>query len=312
MLDLRGIDFVKGCALVLWLCLLAACVTKTEFQPYQNRVRDLEVETGQLEKQMPEVLESLESVRGDQADIKADMIDIRSDIQQLRGELSSGLHDREVAGKARESVEASVALQLNHLQQQMQAAEARLARIEDYFGLKPPEDAQVGKKPSAQGAAQPSKQVSTPTAAAGGGQETAVLVAPVAAPRKELSAEEAYEMAYHLFQSKENEAARKAFDQFMLRYPDSSLVDNALFWIGETYYRMEDYENAVLHYQQVVKQYPKGSKGPDALLKMGYSLEKMNEATAAVAAMEKLLKMYPKSPQAKLATLKIKQLKSDE
>jgi TolA-binding protein len=62
----------------------------------------------------------------------------------------------------------------------------------------------------------------------------------------------------------------------------------------------------------VVKKYPKGSKGPDALLKMGYALEKMNEPTAAAAAMEKLLKMYPKAPQAKLATLKIKQLKSDE
>ena len=312
MLGLRRVDSMKGCALVLWVCLVAGCVTKTEFLPYQKSVRNLEVETEQLEKQMPEVQGSLEAVRGDQADIKADMIDIRTEIQQLRGELSSGLHDKDVEGQERESVGESVALQLSYLQQQMQATEARLARIEDYFGLKPPEDARTGKKPSAQGAARASKQESTPSATAGGGEETSLLVAPVVAPKKELSAEEAYDMAYHLFQSNENEAARKALDQFMLRYPESSLVDNALFWIGETYYRTEDYENAVLNYQQVVKKYPKGSKGPDALLKMGYALEKMNEPTAAVAAMEKLLKMYPKAPQAKLATLKIKQLKSNE
>ena len=96
-------------------------------------------------------------------------------------------------------------------------------------------------------------------------------VVPAAPPKKELSAEEAYEMAYHLFKSNENEAARKALDQFVQRYPQSSLVDNALFWMGETYYRTEDYENAVLKYQQVVKEYPKGSKGPDALLKMAGS-----------------------------------------
>jgi tol-pal system protein YbgF len=303
---------MKGCVFVLWVCLVAGCVTKTEFQPYQTRVRNLEVETERIEKQMPEVRGSLEAVRGDQADIKADMIDIRTEIQELRGELSSGLHDREMKGKERKSVEESVALQLSYLQQRMRATEARLARIEDYFGLKPPEHARTGKKPSAQGAAQPSKEGSVPSAAAGGGEKTAVLAAPVVAPKKELSGEEAYEMAYHLFKSNQNEPARKAFDQFVLRYPESSLVDNALFWIGETYYRTEDYENAVLNYQQVIKKYPKGSKGPDALLKMGYALEKMNEPTAAVAAMEKLLKMYPKAPQAKLATLKIKQLKSDE
>jgi tol-pal system protein YbgF len=119
-------------------------------------------------------------------------------------------------------------------------------------------------------------------------------------------------MAYHLFKSNENEAARKAFDQFILRYPQSSLVDNALFWMGETHYRMQDYENAVLRYQQVVSEYPKGSKGPDALLKMGYALEKMKEPGAAIAAMEKLLKVYPKAPQAKLATRKIEQLRSGQ
>jgi tol-pal system protein YbgF len=223
----------------------------------------------------------------------------------LRGELSSGLHDKEVEGKERESLEASVALQLSYLQQQMETTEARLARIEDYFGLKPLAGTKTEKKPMQQASAPPPK--------ADGGEKAVALVAPAAVPpKKELSPEEAYEMAYHLFKSNENEAARKAFDQFIRRYPESSLVDNALFWIGETYYRLGDYENAVLNYQQVIKKYPKGSKGPDALLKMGYALEKMNEPAAATAAMEKLLKTYPKAPQVKLATRKIEQLKSNQ
>jgi tol-pal system protein YbgF len=287
------------------------CVTKAEFQPYQSSLRDLEQETDQLGKRLPEVTGSLETVREDQANIKADMIDIRTEMQQLRGELSSGLHEREVEGQERQSVETSVALQLNYLQQKMQATEARLARIEDYFGLKPPKEPAVGKKPSTQRAAQQAQKSEAPPATATAGEETVLLVAPAVPPKNELSAEEAYEMAYHLFKSNENDAARKAFDQFIHRYPDSSLVDNAFFWIGETYYRTEDYENAVLKYQEVVKKYPKGSKGPDALLKMGYALEKMNEPEAAIAAMEKLVKTYPKAPQAKLATRKIEQLESD-
>jgi tol-pal system protein YbgF len=298
---------MKQAILTLAVCLTLGCVTKTEFQPYQTVVRDLQVETDQLQRGLEEtrseVIRSLGSVRTDQADIKADMSDIRTEIQALRGELSYGMHEREVAGKERQSMEESVALQLSYLQQQMETTEARLARIEEYFGLKPLPRVQTPKAPA--------KPASTPQKTAGGGEEnTAAMAVPEAPPTKELSAEEAYEMAYHLFKSNENEAARKAFDQFVRRYPQSALVDNALFWMGETYYRGEDYENAVLKYQQVVKEYPKGSKGPDALLKMGYALEKMNEPEAAVGAMEKLLKTYPKAPQAKLASRKIEQLKS--
>ncbi len=300
---------MKHAILTLSLCLVVGCVTKTEFQPYQSSVRDLQVETDRIEKRLPEIENEVEtslgSVRSDQADIKADLIDVRTEIQALRGELSSGMHETERAGQARQSMEESVTLQLSYLQQQMQTTEARLARIEEYFGLKPLPAAQATQSP-------PKPAASAPPSTGGGEKAAAAVVVPPAPPKKELSAEEAYEMAYHLFKSKENDAARKAFDQFIRRYPTSSLVDNALFWMGETYYRTRDYENAVLNYQRVVKEFPKGSKGPDALLKMGYALEKMNEPGAAVAAMEKLLKAYPKAPQAKLATRKIEQLKSSQ
>lgn len=297
--------------LSLCLCLVLGCVTRTEFLPYQESVDHLEKETNQLGKRIPEFAAALETVREDQANMKADMIDVRTEMQRLRGELSSGLHQREVEGEERQSVEESVALQLNYLQQQMQATEARLARIEDYFGLKPLAEPSTGRTPLTQ-RPEPRAQEGAgpaPPPAAGGG--AVLLPAPAVPEKKDLSADEAYEMAYHLFQANENDAARKAFDQFIQRYPDSSLVDNALFWIGETHYRVGDYENAVMKYQEVIKKYPKGSKGPDALLKMGYALEKMNEPEAAVAAMEKLVKAYPKAPQAKLATRKIEQLKSN-
>ncbi len=295
---------MKYTILAIAACLVSGCVTKTEFQPYQKDVRRLLVATDQIDKRLADVEDkvnqSLEAVRGDQADIKADLIDVRTEIQTLRGEWSSGTHERDVEGRDRRSMEESVVLQLSNLQQRMQMTEARLARIEEYFGLKP-----LASTPAAGRRA--SKPASV-TAAPGGGQKTAAVSSPP--PQKALSAEDAYEMAYHLFKANENEAARKAFDQFVRRFPDSPLVDNALFWTGETYYRTEDYANAILKYQQVVKKYPKGSKGPDALLKMGYALEKMKELQAAAAAMEKLLKAYPKAPQAKLAARKLEQLKS--
>ena len=100
---------MKRVVLVIWVCLALSCVTKAEFQPYQESLRDLEQEMDQLEKRLPEISGSL---REDQANIKADMIDIRTEMQQLRGELSSGLHESEVEGQERQSVEEPVALQV--------------------------------------------------------------------------------------------------------------------------------------------------------------------------------------------------------
>ncbi len=197
--------------LTLLACFVFGCVSKTEFQPYQNSVRDLEVETDRLEKRLPEIEREIDQilgeVRSDQADIKADLIDVRTEMQGLRGELSSGMHEREQVGQARQSVEESVTLQLSYLQQQMETTEARLARIEDYFGLKP--------LPSARTAKSPPKQAPAPPATTGGGmEEAAALAVPVAPPKKELSTEEAYEMAYHLFKSNEKQPARPWISSF--------------------------------------------------------------------------------------------------
>jgi tol-pal system protein YbgF len=304
---------MKFIGAVVLVCLAGGCVTKAEFQPYQESVQDLEVETKRIGKRLAEIQgdldQSLGTTRTGQADIKADLIDMRTEIQALRGELTSTLREREITGQQRQSMEETISLQLSYLQQKMENAEARLTRIEKYFGLKPLPGLQEAPKPV-------TPESSPPAYTPPGGGEAEPAAAPAAPPpaaappMKELSAEEAYDMAYHLFKSNENEAARKAFEQFIVRYPGSPLVANAVFWLGETHYREGQYEKAVLQYQKVVKEYPQGSKGADALLKMGYALEKMNEPAAAIAAMEKLLKAYPKAPQAGLAARKIEQLKA--
>ena len=37
------------------------------------------------------------------------------------------------------------------------------------------------------------------------------------------------------------------------RFPQSDQADNAQFWIGETYYRENWYEKAILEYQKVIE-----------------------------------------------------------
>jgi len=53
-------------------------------------------------------------------------------------------------------------------------------------------------------------------------------------------------------------------------YPDSSLADNAQYWLGEAYYVNKSFPEAQASFQRVVDRYPQSRKRPDALLKIGF------------------------------------------
>ena len=54
-----------------------------------------------------------------------------------------------------------------------------------------------------------------------------------------------YDDAYALLKKGEYDAAEQAFLKFMKDYPDSSLLGNANYWLGECYYAQGQYAEAV-------------------------------------------------------------------
>ncbi len=278
--------------------LTQGCVSRQSFQAVEERSRQQEAELAQAGKEMQTLRKEQDAVRADQAELRADLIDLHTEIQKLRGQVSLSGHSEAQAVRDSEALEESLAMQLSNLQREMRSTRNRIVRVEDYFGLKQ-KNAAVDPRKSGTGAVVPPSQERKPKTGVQKKEEGG---------NKPFSPEEAYEAAFRLYKDNQYENARKAFTRFIGRYPQSSLVDNALFWTGETYYRSGEYEKAILQYKKVLDKYPKGSKAPDALLKMGYALEKIGETQAAVAALGKLLKEYPGASQAVLARRKIQQL----
>jgi tol-pal system protein YbgF len=90
-----------------------------------------------------------------------------------------------------------------------------------------------------------------------------------------------YQVAFELLKEERYDMAASAFKEFLVAFPDSELVDNAQYWLAESYYASGDYEQALRDFQAVIDQYPRSSKVPDALLKMGlcnYSLRRWDAA----------------------------------
>ena len=79
-----------------------------------------------------------------------------------------------------------------------------------------------------------------------------------------------YQAAFTLLKDGQYDRAIVAFQKFLVTYSDSSLADNAQYWLGEAYYVNKAYPEAEAAFQRVVDKYPQSRKLADALLKIGF------------------------------------------
>ena len=85
------------------------------------------------------------------------------------------------------------------------------------------------------------------------------------------------------------------------------MAGNAQFWLGETYYREQWYEKAILEYQKVIENYPDGNKIEASLLKQGLAFFNLGDKANARLILQELIRKHPKSNEAQIARQKVKE-----
>jgi len=110
-----------------------------------------------------------------------------------------------------------------------------------------------------------------------------------------------YQVAFELLKEERYDMAAAAFRQFLLEFPDSELVDNAQYWLAESYYASNQFEQALRDFQVVIDEYPRSSKVPDALLKMGFCNYNLKRWDAARVILVRVQGDYPETTAARLA-----------
>ena len=106
------------------------------------------------------------------------------------------------------------------------------------------------------------------------------------------AASHAYEYAYSLVKARNFARAEVELAKFIKNHPDHSLVSNAKYWYGETFYVRKDYEKAARVFAEGYQQFPKGSKADSNLLKLGMSLSGMGKNEDACVAYKQLKSDY--------------------
>jgi tol-pal system protein YbgF len=275
---------VKGTRGFLTLAFLAlvvsSCVTTQNIEDLQHQVNSLKDDMDVLKKT------SLDT----RATSGANYDSVMEEFKKLRGTYEQKQYEFDQKAEEIAVLKEVVNRTTADIESRLFAIEQRLSAIENKLGVKPPPPtgAPAGTKPE--------ETVSGTVEGAGTPPETG-------------TADDLYAQSYKKYQDKDYAGAVDGFRAFIDRSPDSSLADNAYFWIGESYYGQGDYERAILEYDTLIKKYPSADKVPSAMLKEAYAFLELGDEPSAKTLLNELVKKYPKEPQAEAAKKKLEVLK---
>jgi len=282
---------------ILFFIFLSGCVEPEKFVALETKVAVLELENDRLLSSQKEKLtdsvtlgqqnqlkiNALEKRLKDRnmmsqeeyAELKYTIQNLKEGVQKLEGKIEEIKHH--FAGDSPKAG-GTIDERMERLDQAISKNYEKLIRLEKYMGFEPSAAGEIEKnnQPSAVSSKSP--------------------------------AQEAYLAAKKLLDDGDNENARIQFENFINKYPDSDNVDNARFWIADSYYVEKWFEKAILEYQKVLEDYPNSNKLAAARLKQGFAFAELGEKANARLILKELLKKHPGTNEARYAQEKLKKL----
>ena len=122
---------------------------------------------------------------------------------------------------------------------------------------------------------------------------------PATEPVAEVAAtpQEQYAVAFALLRSNQYAEAETELRNFLERWPEDALADNARYWLGETLYVRKEYQAAARVFAEGLDRAPDGAKAPDNLLKLGLSFSSLGENEKACQVLLSLTTRYAEAPE---------------
>lgn len=91
--------------------------------------------------------------------------------------------------------------------------------------------------------------------------------------------------------------AQIAFQQYIQVAPNADDVDEAYFWLGETYLVKSGFAEAADAYLKSMQAAPKGEKAPNAMISLAAALRGMGNKDGACQALDSFPVQFPAAPQ---------------
>ncbi|MCF7826454.1 MAG: tetratricopeptide repeat protein [Candidatus Marinimicrobia bacterium] len=121
-----------------------------------------------------------------------------------------------------------------------------------------------------------------------------VTQAPVTAKMDYETYKQHYIDALSSYQNGDFMGAIDAFEMLIRNDSDNDYADNAQYWIGESYYALDEYSKAIEAFRKVM-QFKDSNKADAAQFKIGYSYINSGDKARGYNELERLLDMFPES-----------------
>lgn len=114
-----------------------------------------------------------------------------------------------------------------------------------------------------------------------------------------------YRRARDLISERRYEEATGALADFVQDYPDSGLVADAWFWLGEVHTLLREYDSAEAAYNRIIDDFPDSDKRLDALFKLGFVAERTGDVGLAQDYYQRVVEQAPDSNLGSLANQRL-------
>jgi len=123
-----------------------------------------------------------------------------------------------------------------------------------------------------------------------------------------MAEQEAYNEALELLKQSRYKDAINAFQYLVTHWPQSSLADDAHYWISEARYVNREFEAALNGFRTMVTHYSDSQRLPEALLKIGYIQYDIGAYTEAADTFRDILVRFPGHQVSVSAQTKLKRI----
>lgn len=201
-------------------------------------------------------------------------------VRQITGEIETIRFAQDGLQNRIDRVSADISIRFGEMEKKLQAAEARIKKLEDEKNTaeKARKEAEKKKKEQEAAAAKAAK----------------TKEAQMKEKYGKKSPKELYDQAFASIKKQNYKAAQDEFEAFLTLYPKNELAGNAQYWLGETFFARSMYQKAAVAFAEGFQKYRTGQKAPDNLFKLGVTMAKLNKKDEACIAFKNFAKEYPK------------------
>jgi tol-pal system protein YbgF len=256
-------------ARLLVFCLLLPLAARAGLLDDDEARRQIRELRAETTQTLDALRQRLDALAKNQLDFANQIETLRADLARLTGQVDVLTHSLDAAHKRQQDFYVDL--------------DARLRKLEAAAAANAAPASAAG--PAAEPAAPPVKAASDPEAEM-----------------------RAYEAALSLFRGGKYAEAQAGFEAFIAAYPKSSLLPNAHYWLGSSFYQQRRFDKAAEIYGKIPAAWPNDPKAPDALLARANAQVEAKDVKGAIQTLEGLVQKYPQSAAAENGRARLKTL----